>query len=299
MSHPSTQEQVAVHVSTVSIIGNVVLTVLKLAAGLFAHSGAMVSDAMHSASDVGSTCIVIAGVKLAGKASDHEHPYGHERLECVAAILLAAALAATGIGVGVNGIRHVLSANAHALAPPGVLALLAAIISIAVKEGMYHYTARAAKRVRSTALMADAWHHRSDALSSIGSFIGILGARLGFPILDPIASVIICLFIVKAAAAVFRDAVNRMIDHACDDETAEQIRQLALQQEGVLGVDQLKTRLFGDKIYVDVEISANGSESLDIAHAAAHRTHDAIEQQFPIVKHCMVHVNPSVSPKDK
>lgn len=288
-----THEQVAMHVSAVSIAANCLLTAFKLAAGIFAHSGAMLSDAVHSASDVFSTFIVMIGVKLAGRASDHDHPYGHERLECVAAILLSVALALTGAAIGANGIRSIIHADAVELVVPGALALAAAVVSILVKEVMYHYTARAARRIQSTALMADAWHHRSDALSSIGSFVGILGARLGFPIFDPIASVVICVFILKAAVDIFRDAINRMTDHACDDETAKQIRQIVLQQDGVLGVDQLKTRLFGDKIYVDVEISADGNETLNAAHEAAQRTHDAIEAQFPSVKHCMVHVNPA------
>ena len=140
--------------------------------------------------------------------------------------------------------------------------------------------------------MADAWHHRSDALSSVGSFIGIIGARIGFPILDPIASVIICAFILKAAIDIFVSSIDKMTDHACDAETAEKILYLVKNQEGVLGVDQLKTRLFGDKIYVDIEICADGEKTLNETHAIAQAAHDKIEQEFPKVKHCMVHINP-------
>ena len=284
-------QKLAMHVSLVTILGNFVLSVFKLAAGIIAHSGAMVSDAVHSASDVLSTFVVIAGVKLSGKASDKEHPYGHERFECVAAILLAVMLAATGIGIGWAGIRNI-TGDSSALTVPGGLALVAAVISIVSKEAMYWYTRAAAKKIGSSALMADAWHHRSDALSSIGSFVGILGARLGLPVLDPIASVVICVFILKAAFDVFRDAVSKMTDRACSDEVENQMRQAVLAQDGVLGVDRLKTRLFGDRVYVEVEISADAQAPLEQAHEVATRVHDAMEDQFPVVKHCMVHVNP-------
>ena len=284
-------QKLAMHVSLVTILGNFVLSVFKLAAGIIAHSGAMVSDAVHSASDVLSTFVVIAGVKLSGKASDKEHPYGHERFECVAAILLAVMLAATGIGIGWAGIRNI-TGDSSALTVPGGLALVAAVISIVSKEAMYWYTRAAAKKIGSSALMADAWHHRSDALSSIGSFVGILGARLGLPVLDPVASVVICVFILKAAFDVFRDAVSKMTDRACSDEVENQMRQAVLAQDGVLGVDRLKTRLFGDRVYVEVEISADAQAPLEQAHEVATRVHDAMEDQFPVVKHCMVHVNP-------
>lgn len=140
--------------------------------------------------------------------------------------------------------------------------------------------------------MADAWHHRSDALSSVGSFAGILGARMGYPILDPIASVIICGFILKAAFEIFMDSINKMTDAACDEEVIKEIKNIILNQKGVIKIDQLKTRLFGDKIYVDVEIQVNGDISLREAHDIAHNVHDSIEEHFPKVKHCMVHVNP-------
>ena len=290
-------EQLAMRVSVVTILGNLVLSVFKLAAGILAHSGAMVSDAVHSASDVLSTFVVIAGVKLSGKDSDKEHPYGHERFECVAAILLAVMLAATGLGIGWAGIGKI-TGDASALTVPGGLALVAAVISIVSKEAMYWYTRAAAKKIGSSALMADAWHHRSDALSSVGSFIGIFGARMGLPVLDPIASVVICVFILKAAYDVFRDAISKMTDRACPDEVEKEMREAILAQDGVLGVDSLQTRLFGDRVYVEVEIAADAKAPLEQAHEVAIRVHDAMETQFPVVKHCMVHVNPMLTRQD-
>ncbi len=286
-------EKVAMRVSCVSILANGVLSIFKLLAGVFAHSGAMISDAIHSASDVFSTLVVIVGIKMAGKASDKEHPYGHERMECVAAIVLATVLAVTGLGIGYTAVMKISSKEYSQLAIPGLLALVAAVVSIVVKEGMYWYTRAYAKKIDSSALMADAWHHRSDSLSSVGAFIGILGARIGFPIADAIASLCICFFIEKAAYEIFKDAVDKMVDKACDDAIEEELRHCALEQQGVLGVDLIRTRVFGNRIYVDIEICADGNESLSEAHGIAEHVHDAIEQRFTKVKHIMVHVNPN------
>ncbi len=285
-------EQIAMRVSWHSLLVNAALSVMKLAAGLIGRSGAMVSDAVHSASDVFSTVIVMIGVKIANKESDADHQYGHERFECVAAILLSVALFLTGGGIGLEGIRSIAGGNYQGLSIPGQLALAAAVVSILVKEAMYWYTRSAAKKIQSGVLMADAWHHRSDALSSVGSFIGILGARLGFPIMDPLASIVICLFVMKAAFDIFMDAINKMTDRACDEQLVGEMREVICQEAGVLGIDEIKTRLFADKIYVDIEIRADGEATLNETHATAQRVHDLLESKFPQIKHCMVHVNP-------
>lgn len=287
-----TNEQIAMRVSWNNIIGNILLSGGKLFAGIAANSAALVSDAVHSASDVFSTIVVMIGIKLANKKSDKNHPYGHERLECVAAILLAVILFATGLAIGYAGIQKVIAGTQGELTIPGTLALVVALLSIIVKEGMYWYTRAAAKKIDSSALLADAWHHRSDSLSSVGSTVAIIGAQMGFPILDPVACIIICLFIVKAAFDIFRDAIGKMTDEACGDKLIEEMRSVIMAQRDVLGIDLLRTRLFGDKIYVDVEISVDGNAPLHQAHAIAQLVHDAIERQFPKVKHCMVHVNP-------
>lgn len=283
---------VALRVSVVTIAANTLLSLAKLAAGLLARSGAMVSDAVHSASDVFSTLIVMIGVKLSAKDSDREHPYGHERLECAAAIVLAVILLMTGLFIGYAGLRRIVGAETEALPVPGPLALAAALVSIAVKEAMFWYTRHYARLLDSSALMADAWHHRSDALSSVGALLGIAGARLGFPILDPLASVVICVFIGKAAADIFFDAVNKMVDRSCDEETEDAIRRRALSHEKVSAVDLLRTREFGSRIYIEMEIAVDGSLSLTEAHAVAETVHDDIETAFPKVKHIMIHVNP-------
>ncbi|MGN0368086.1 MAG: cation diffusion facilitator family transporter [Wujia sp.] len=286
-------QKVANKVSIVTIIGNLVLSVLKFLAGVIAHSSAMISDAIHSASDVFSTFVVIIGIKLSSKKPDKEHPYGHERLECVAAIVLAIVLFITGLGIGMDALEKIIQGNYNELQIPGILALIAAIVSIVTKEAMYWYTRYYAKLIDSSALMADAWHHRSDALSSIGALIGIGGARLGFPVMDSIASIVIFLFIVKAAYEIFRDAMEKMVDHSCDEETEKKIHDCIMQNPEVKGIDLLQTRIFGNKIYVDVEISLEGTITLQEAHGIAEDVHDGIEQEFPKVKHIMVHVNPA------
>ena len=292
-------ERTAYRVSAVGIVGNAVLALFKFVAGIVAHSGAMISDAVHSASDVLSSFIVIVGVKIASKDPDEEHPYGHERYECVAAIVLSVVLLITGILIGRSAVLQIVSGSNEDVQAPGLLALIAAAVSIVCKEAMYWYTRHHAKRIDSQALMANAWHHRSDALSSIGALIGIGGARLGWPILEPIASIVICLFIAKAAYDIFREAIDKMVDHSCSPETEQLIASCALEQPGVLGVDRLRTREFGNRIYVDIEIRADGTQSLNQAHEIAERVHDTIEQRFEKVKHIMVHVNPDRPAADR
>ena len=252
----------------------------------------MISDSIHSASDVFSTFIVVIGIRISNKASDDEHQYGHERFECVASIILSIILFLIGVGIGYEGILKIINREEKALAMPGTIALVAAIISIMVKEWMYWYTKKAAKKINSTALMADAWHHRSDSLSSIGALIGIAASKKGFPICDSIASIVIAIFIIKAAYEVFKDSIDKLIDKSCDVDVVENMKKVILNEEGVIDIDDIRTRLFGSKIYVDIEIAADGNKTLTEVHKIAQNVHDSIEREFPDVKHCMVHVNP-------
>ena len=281
----------ATKVSVISMATNVILTVAKLAAGVVAHSGAMISDAVHSASDIFSGLIVLIGVRISSKAPDDKHPYGHERFECVAALLLSGILALVGGTIGVNAVKDIIGGRVQEA--PGILALVAAVISIVTKETLFWYTRGYAKKYRSTALHAEAWHQRSDALSSIGALIGIAGARMGVPVMEPIASLIIALFIFRVAVRIFRDAIDQMVDHSASEETEAAFRETAMEQPGVQGVELLRTRMFGNRVYVDLEIAADPGLSLAAAHEIAERVHDAIEQTYPDVKHIMVHVNPA------
>lgn len=285
------KERLAVRVTLVTMVINAVLSAFKLAAGILASSGAMVSDAVHSLSDLVSDAIVIAGVRLGGRGADQGHPYGHERLESLASLTLGVILGATGLAIAVSGLRTMVSGRE--LQAPGALALAAAAISIVTKEGCYWYTIAAAKKLGSTAMKANAWHHRSDALSSVGSFLGIFFARLGAPILDPLTSVIISVFIGKVAFDVLKTALSQLLDCAMDPGTVAALSRTAAQVPGVVRVDRLLTRQFGDRAYVDMDIALDGGLTLRQAHAIAKTCHDAIEAEFPRIKHCMVHMNPA------
>ncbi len=276
--------------SRVGILGNVLLAGFKLFAGVIGKSGAMVSDAVHSLSDVFATVIAFFGVRLSRQPEDEEHPYGHERIESVASLFLGLILAGTGLGIGYTGLRKLFAPEA--LEVPTLLPLIAAAVSIAAKEGMFQYTMHYAKKLNSSAFKADAWHHRSDAFSSVGSFIGIGLAKLGFPVMDPIASLVICLFILKIAFDISRDAVSKMLDTSCGEEFEQGVRTFVEAQSGVRHIDLLHTRQFGNKVYIELEIAVQGDLPLVEAHAIAESVHHSLEKEYPSVKHVMVHVNP-------
>lgn len=281
------------NLSLVSVIGNAILSGFKMFAGIVGNSGAMISDSIHSFSDVLTTLIAWIGVKVSKRDADHSHPYGHERLECVASLLLGIVLFVTGIGVGKVGVENIFSGNYKTLTIPSTIALVAAIVSIVGKEAMYWYTRYYAKLINSAAFMADAWHHRSDAFSSIGSLIGIGGAMFGFPVLDSVASVVICIFIIKVAYDISKDALAKMLDTSCGEDYEKKLTEHIVNQKDVVGVDLLRSRMFGNRVYVDLEISVNGDKSLREAHDVAERVHQDVERTFSEVKHIMIHVNPA------
>ncbi len=279
--------------SLVSVIGNAILSGFKMFAGIVGNSGAMISDAIHSFSDVLTTLIVWIGVKISKKASDSDHPYGHERLESFASMILGAVLMITGLGIGKTGLENIFYKNYETLAIPGTIALIAAIISIVGKEAMYWYTRYYAKLINSSAFLADAWHHRSDAFSSIGSLIGIAGSMMGFPVLDSVASVVICLFILKVSYDIMKDAVVKLMDTSCGEDYEKELSEYVSAQNGVICVDMIRSRMFGNKVYIDLEIQVDGQKSLNEAHEVAEQVHYDVEHQFPDIKHIMIHVNPA------
>lgn len=279
--------------SFVSLAGNTVLSAFKFFAGVTGNSGAMISDSIHSFSDVITTVIAWIGVKASKKEADSAHPYGHERVECIASLLLGIILLATGLGVGKVGVEHIVSGSYETLAVPSMIALVAAAVSIVSKEAMYWYTRYYARLIHSSAFLADAWHHRSDAFSSVGSLIGISGAMLGFPVMDSVASVVICLFIVKASYDILKDGVVKLLDTSCGETYDRKMEEYIAGQDGVVCVDSLRSRMFGNKVYIDLEIQVDGEKSLRDAHKVAQRIHDEVEQAFPDVKHIMIHLNPA------
>ena len=284
-------KQTAYRVSIVTIFFNILLTLFKLWAGLVGHSLAMISDALHSLSDVISTAILMVGIHFSTMKADRQHPYGHERIECISSLILAFILIFTGLQITYQSLTSLF--QPHDLHIPSRIAFIAAIISIIIKELLYHYTKHYATKLQSTSLLADAWHHRSDALSSIGSFIGIGLSILGYPLCDSFVGLFMSLFILKPGLSIFYHASISLVDHSCSDDIYQSLFQFIQNQEGVLHIDVLKTRMFAEKYYVDLEISVDQTLSLQEAHCIAHRVHDHLEQEFPNIKHCMIHVNPN------
>lgn len=271
--------------------GNIILSLFKLFAGIVGNSAAMISDAAHSLSDVFATAIAFVGAKISRKGTDHEHPYGHERIECIASQILSMILIITAIGIMYSAITSMVNGT-YEDNTPTILPLIAAIVSIAVKEGMFWYTMHYAKLIDSDAFRADAWHHRSDALSSVGALIGIALAMMGYPIADPIASLVISAFIIKVAWDILNDSYKKMLDTSCDDNTENSLRVVICNVDGVKSIDSIHTRLFGNRIYVDVEIAVDSKITVEEGHRIAEEVHDRIESEFSKVKHVMVHVNP-------
>ena len=263
MTH-STREQIGNRTILITVVMNIFLSLIKLLAGFIGHSTSMISDGVHSLSDVISSIGVFIGLRISQKPADIDHPYGHEKFEAVLSKILAFILFLTGLSIGYSAIETIVSSS---YIIPKMMTIWAALLSIGVKEWMYHYTIRQAKKIESTALAADAWHHRSDSLSSIGALIGIIGARLGFPILDPLAALVITLIILKVAIEIFVEATNQVIDKATSPELVNEIIQQIQSVNGVLAIDSLKTRVHSNRIYVDLEISVEATLSLIEAHA--------------------------------
>ena len=294
MTH-STREQIGNRTILITVVMNIFLSLSKLLAGFIGRSTSMISDGVHSLSDVISSIGVFIGLRISQKPADIDHPYGHEKFEAVLSKILAFILFLTGLSIGYSAIETIVSSS---YIIPKMMTIWAALLSIGVKEWMYHYTIRQAKKIESTALAADAWHHRSDSLSSIGALIGIIGARLGFPILDPLAALVITLIILKVAIEIFVEATNQVIDKAASPELVNEIIQQIQSVNGVLAIDSLKTRVHSNRIYVDLEISVEPTLSLIEAHTIAEAVHYQLEQNIHKIKHCTVHVNPLKLPSD-
>lgn len=280
-------------VTNICIVCNLVLCLIKLSGGFIAGSNALVSDGINSIFDVFSGIIVIVGAKLAAKNPDKEHPYGHERFESVAAIVLSVVLFVTAVFVGHTAIESLINGDYKSVQSPGKLSILAALLSIVIKEIMFWYTKSSADKINSVSLKAAAWDHRADVISTAGALIGIMLSRYGFLAGDLIASLLVCLFILRTAYKVFREAIGQMTDKSCDDEFLKELQDCILSVPGVLGIDALQVRLFGNKYYIDLEIRENGNMTLSEAHDVAEEVHDTIENKYTMVKHIMVHVNPA------
>lgn len=279
---------IGVRVSKNTIIGNFILAFIKILIGFIARSTAMLADGMHSLSDVITTIGVIIGLKLSHKEADKSHPYGHEKIESITSLFLAIVLFLVAISIGYSGITKIIN---HSYVTPGFSAIIAAIISIIVKELMYWYTIKYANQINSPSLKADAWHHRSDALSSAGALIGIAGARMGYTFLDPLVAIIIALVIIKVAFDISKQSIAQLIDEAASEEDIQVIIDRINSIDGIYEIKNLKTRKHSNRLYVDVDISVDATLTVEEGHKIALYVHNLIEEDSRI-KHCMVHVNP-------
>lgn len=288
------EEKIIVKTSFMIMVWNIILSILKVFAGIVGRSSAMISDAINSISDVLTNLVVMISGKFSRKAKDDEHPYGHEKLDSMVSILLGVAIIITAFEIGKAAFTKIIGIiNQTAIPePPTYVALIAALLTILVKEGLFHYTKKNALKAHSSALNAQAYDHRSDQLASFGAVIGITGALLGVIILEPIASVVICLFILRVGFKIITEGFGQVVDKSCDKESIEKIITIVKSNPEVKRLDDLKTRMFGMKMYVDIEIAVDRKLSLLEAHKIAEDLHDLIEAEMPEVKHCMIHVNP-------
>lgn len=289
------QKKLAYKISIKSMAMNLLLCVLKMAFGVIIKSASLVSDAIHSLSDIFSTLVVLIGIRISSKPADKTHPYGHEKIETVIAFMLGIMLFVIGGKIAYDGTVSIFTMQTVSAQQTllNIGAIMVAVISILGKEWMYRFTIKCAKQIGSGAMRADAWHHRADALSSVGSLIGVVGLRLGFPIVDAIACLVISLFIFKAAYNIVSDAFRNIVDCTCSDEVVQSIEKVIESNKQVLSIDMLKTRRYGSKIYIDLEITLDKSLTFVESHDIAATIHDNVERQVENVKHCMVHVNPS------
>ena len=283
-------------VTMVGGVVNVILLLFKFVAGILGHSAAMVADAVHSLSDFVTDVIVIVFVHISGKPKDKSHDYGHGKYETLAMTIIGLALLAVAIGIVYSGLMKIIDwMSGHELQAPGMLALWAALLSVVLKEGVYRYSMREARKLQSQAVEANAWHHRSDALSSIGTAIGIGGAIfLGqrWTVLDPIASVVVGLFIIKVAIFLLRDGIGDLMEQSLPDEVETEILQVAASVDGVCEPHDLRTRRIGNHYAIELHILMDGNITLCEAHDKASEVEDLLRQHYGNDTHIAVHVEP-------
>lgn len=283
-------------VTLVGGVVNVVLLVFKFVAGILGHSAAMVADAVHSLSDFVTDIIVLVFVHISGKPEDKSHDYGHGKYETLAMTIIGMALLVVAFGIVYSGMTKIVAwAGGEQLKAPGMLALWAALLSIVLKEAVYHYSMVKAHQLSSQALEANAWHHRSDALSSIGTAIGIGGAILlgqRWTVLDPVASVIVGLFIVKVAIDLLRDGIGDLMEQSLPDEVENEMLQLVASVPGVVKPHELRTRRIGNHYAIELHILMDGDITLREAHEKASEVEDLLRRKYGEETHVAVHVEP-------
>ena len=277
------------NVTVKGLIINVLLSAFKLAAGLIGRSQAMIADAIHSLSDVITDVVVILGLILGSKPKDKTHPYGHGKFETMAAAAVGLLLLGVAFKIGQHAIRSLLLKNTT---EPGLIALVAALASIIIKEWLYRYTISVGKKIDSLACVANAWHHRCDAFSSIIVLIGIVAARAGFPIFDPMAALIVCVFILKISFDIIKLSFTELVEASVDPEIIKKMGQIARDQKEVISVHGIKARKVGPKIVAELHIVLNPQIKLLNAHAIAEKIEKEIASCFKNVDEVLIHIDP-------
>ena len=291
-----TREREIQKVTLVGGAGNVALMIFKLIAGILGHSSAMIADAVHSLSDFVTDIIVLVFLSVSAKPQDRSHDYGHGKFETIATFFIGLALVVAAVGIIVSGALALIDwAGGADLEAPGQLALWAALLSIAVKEVLYQYTAYKGKKLNSQAVVANAWHHRSDALSSIAAAIGIGGAILlgdRWTVLDPIASIVVGLFLVKVAAGLLRTSIGELTEGSLPEDTEREIEEIITSFPGVSEPHNLRTRRIGNRIAIEAHIRMDGSVSLLKAHDLTSQVERKLKERFGDDTHITLHMEP-------
>jgi len=294
MNQLKLEERIIKKNTLMTMIINAFLAAMKMLAGIFGKSSVLISDAINSLGDIATNAVVYISAIFSRKGHDKDHPYGHEKIDSIISIFLGVAIIITAFEVGREAIYKLYDffANGIGIATPKWYALLAAAVTIGVKEFLFQVTKRDAKKARSGALLAQAWDHRSDTIASFGAIVGISGVLLGAPYLDPIASLMITFFILRVGYRITASGVAQVVDKAADPLTEQTIRDIVAKYSEIQSLDVIKTRMFGMKIYVDLEVSMDFQLSLEKSHAVAQKLHDEIESALPEILHCMIHCNP-------
>ena len=274
--------------SLVSIAVNLVLAVLKLVCGILGNAPSLISDAAHSASDLASTVVLLIGLRLSMKTPDEKHPFGHERFECLASILLSGILLVTGISIGVTSANCILLGTYLTVSPPKPIAVIVAILSILLKLGLSRYMRREARRSNSTALRAESLHQISDALASLGALVGIILSIRGLPLFEPLASILIAGFLINAAISIFKEASWGVLDRSAGAEIEQQLLTAIEELDSTISVSRISTRLFGARIYAQIELMLDGSLSLSECDRVVSEARKRIRSAVPAVKDCTV-----------
>ena len=292
----SEREKKIYHVTLIGSAVNIVLIVLKFIAGAIGRSAAMTADAIHSLSDLVTDIIVLVFIRISGKPGDSDHSYGHGKFETMATLIVGLILLFVGLGVAYSGIISVIaSRKGHTPQPPGMLALIVAVISIILKEWTYRFTVSRGRSLDSPAVIANAWHHRSDAMSSIGTAVGIGGAIFfgdGFEILDPVAAIVVSFFIMKVAIQLIIPSLGELLEKSLPEEVQEQIRQIILSYPGVSEPHHLRTRRIGNTYAIDVHLRMDGDMPLRIAHDHVSAIERKIRAAFGMQTHISIHIEP-------